>query len=174
MGDAWIALILLPVAVAAVVSAAYFRYRGERVITCPESRRSAGVRLEAGRAALGGKLRLAECSRWPERAGCGQECLVQIAESPNGCLVRNVLAEWYLGKPCASCGQPFGEISWAAQKPALILADKVSVDWSRIPAEKLPETLQTALPVCFACHMANTLVRERPDLVTDRSRRVSV
>ena len=53
-------------------------------------------------------------------------------------------------------------------------ADMSTVEWSGVPAETLPETLQTALPVCFACHMANTLVRERPDLVTDRSRRISV
>jgi hypothetical protein len=54
------------------------------------------------------------------------------------------------------------------------LADKSTAEWSGIPAESLPETLQTALPVCFACHMASTLVRERPDLVTDRSRRIKV
>ena len=71
--------------------------------------------------------------------------------------------------PAAFCGKPFGEIEWAGQKPALIRADKISVEWSHVPAEQLTETLETALPVCFACHMANTLVRERPDLVIDRS-----
>ena len=64
----------------------------------------------------------------------------------------------------------FGKIDWSAQKPALIKADKISVEWSQVPAERLAETLETALPVCFSCHMAATLVREHPDLVTDRSR----
>jgi hypothetical protein len=150
------------------------RYRGQRVITCPENRRPAGVALEAGRAAVLGSFRLSACSRWPEHAGCGQECLAQIQESPEACLVRRILTDWYHGKTCACCHRPFGEIEWAAQKPALILADKSTVEWSGIPAESLSETLQTALPVCFACHMANTLVRERPDLVTDRSRRITV
>jgi hypothetical protein len=152
----------------------WFRYRGERVITCPENRHPAGVALEAGRAAVLGSFRLSACSRWPEHAGCGQECLAQVQESPEACLVRNILTEWYQGKSCASCRRTFSEIEWAAQKPALMLADKTSVEWSGIPAESLPETLQTALPVCFACHMANTLVREHPDLVTDRSRRITV
>jgi hypothetical protein len=120
------------------------------------------------------QFRLSACSRWPERAGCGQECVSQIQESPEGCLVRNIVAEWYRGKSCASCGRVFGEIEWEIRKPALVSADKVSIEWSRIAAERLPETLQTALPVCFACHMANTLVREHPDLVTDRSRRMSL
>jgi hypothetical protein len=152
----------------------WLRFRGERVITCPENHQPAGVTLDAGRAVTLGSFRLSACSRWPEHAGCGQECLAQIAESPQSCLVRNILAEWYRDKTCASCRRPFGDIEWAAQKPALMLADKSSVEWSRIPADKLQETLQTALPVCFACHMANTLVREHPDLAVDRSRRISV
>lgn len=158
---------------------AWFRYRGARVITCPENRRPAGVTLDARHAAVTGfgkspELRLSSCSRWPERAGCGQECLSQIEASPEGCLVSHILIDWYRGKSCAYCGRPFGEIEWAAQKPALIRADKISVDWNRVPADQLSETLETALPVCFACHMANTLVREHPELVTDRSRRISV
>jgi hypothetical protein len=181
MGKTWM-LIGLAIAIAAFAAVrlltAWFRQRGARVITCPENRRSAGVEVDALHAALtsfgGSELRLSACSRWPERAGCGQECLSQIQESPDGCLVRKILAEWHRGKSCVSCGRPFGEIEWKIRKPALISADKVSMEWSRIGAERLPETLQTALPVCFACHMANTLVREHPDLVTDRSRRISV
>jgi hypothetical protein len=181
MANIWV-VIGLVVAVAAIAAArllvAWFRYRGARVITCPENRSVAGVQLDALHAALTSfgapNLRLSACSRWPERAGCGQECVSQIHEAPEGCLVRNILAEWYRGKSCASCGQHFGEIEWEIRKPALISADKVSIEWSLVAAERLPETLQTALPVCFACHMANTLVREHPDLVTDRSRRLSV
>jgi hypothetical protein len=152
----------------------WLRQRGARAIVCPENRRPAGVTVDAGHAALRGflgteRFRLSSCSRWPERAGCGQECLSQIEASPEGCLVRKTLARWYEGKTCSFCGQPFGEIEWAGRKPALVRADAMSVEWSRVPAEQLTETLETALPVCFACHMASTLVRERPDLVIDRS-----
>lgn len=151
----------------------WFRYHGAMVVMCPENQRAAGVALKAIDAALTppwkpAELGLAVCSRWPERAGCGQECLSQIADSPEDCLVRNILAKWYAGKVCSSCGQPFGEIQWNIRKPALLSADKVSVDWSQVRAERLQAVLDTALPVCFACHMAHTLVREHPELAIER------
>jgi hypothetical protein len=161
---------------------AWLRFRGARVITCPENLRPAGVHVDERHAALAAlrgapALRLSACSRWPERQGCGQQCLAQIEASPEGCLVRNILADWYQGKACACCGMPFGEIRWAVQKPGLITADKTTVEWSQAPAERLPEILETALPVCFACHMANTLVREHPERALDRgalgARRIS-
>jgi hypothetical protein len=157
------------------VADAWWKYRGQRVITCPENRRPAGVVVDARHAAataLGKspELRLASCSRWPERAGCGQECLSQIEASPEGCLVRNILTKWYEGKVCAWCGLPFGEIDWAGRKPAMLGADGASVEWSEVPADTLHETLAAAYPVCFACHMANKLVREHPELAVDRAR----
>src|SRR4051812_2907833 len=83
----------------------WLRQRGERAIVCPENRRPAGVRMDARRAALSGfagkpAFRLSSCSRWPERAGCGQQCLSEIEASPDGCLVRNILVKWYAGKRC--------------------------------------------------------------------------
>ncbi len=154
---------------------AWIKYRGERVITCPDNRQQAGVRVDAWHAAetaLGKtpELRLSSCSRWPEMAGCGQMCLSQIEASPEDCLVRNILLKWYEGKACAWCGHPFGTISLAGSKPALLRPDNVSVEWSRVPADKLGETLLAALPICFACHMANTIVREHPELVVERKR----
>jgi len=152
----------------------WLKYRGNRVITCPENRRPAGVVVDAGHAAATGlakapNLRLSSCSRWPERAACRQDCLSQIAAAPEDCRVRNILIRWYEGKTCASCGRPIGEIQWGSSEPALLQADKVSVAWSEVPAEKLFGVLAVSAPLCFACHMANTLVREHPGLAVDRS-----
>jgi len=60
----------------------YKRYNGTREVTCPENHRQVAVNLDALRAAgtgLAGKpsLRIAGCTRWPERANCGQECMPQ-------------------------------------------------------------------------------------------------
>src|ERR1700745_2868323 len=84
---------------------AYFKLRGQRLVTCPETRLPAAVEVAAGEAALGAfvnepTFRLQECSRWPERESCGQECLQQIEANPQGCLVWNVVAEWDSGKNC--------------------------------------------------------------------------
>jgi hypothetical protein len=157
------------------LGSAWFQYRGKRVITCPENHRPAGVVVDATHAAatVFGKapqLRLSECSRWPEKAGCGQECLSEIRESGADCLVRNIIAKWYRDKDCAACGQPIGEIDWTGSRPALLVADQVSVEWNQVPADELIGTLAAALPICFACHTANKLVKEHPELVIDRHR----
>jgi len=173
-------LVVLVVAAIAVVVAVrlgstFFRYRGARVITCPENHQPAGVQVDAGHAAataLGAapQLRLSTCSRWPEKAGCGQECLRQIEASPEDCLVRNILVSWYARKNCAMCGKPIGEIHLVEQKPALLTPERVTVEWREVAPEKLLGVLETARPVCFSCHLATTFARQHPDLAIDRSR----
>jgi hypothetical protein len=153
---------------------AWWKYRGRRVVTCPENQRPAGVSVDARHVvatALGKspQLRLESCSRWPEKAGCGQQCLNQIEASPEGCLVRNILITWYAGKVCHSCGRLIGDISLAGAKPAVFRADGESVEWSEIPAENLQETLLAANPICFACHTAKKMAVEHPGLVSGLS-----
>jgi len=58
----------------------YNTYRGVRAVNCPETHAPVSVRFNALRAAITGlsgppKLRLRNCSRWPEREDCGQECI---------------------------------------------------------------------------------------------------
>jgi hypothetical protein len=170
-----LALVLLAGATLWRLGSLWWKYRGQRVITCPENKRPAGVAVDAAHAAAGAfgktpELRLSECTRWPEKAGCGQECLSEVRDSGADCLVRNIIAKWYRDKDCAVCGQPIGEIDWTASRPALLLADRTSVEWNRIPADELMGRLAVALPICFPCHTANRLVKEHPDLVTDRHR----
>lgn len=135
----------------------------KHLVTCPENQRPAGVNLDI----LHG---MSSCTRWPEKAGCGQECLSQIHAAPHDCRVRTILERWYEDKACVLCRQPFGEIHWSARKPALLRADKSTAEWEQIPVEQLPDTLASSRPICFACHLASTLVREYPDLVIDRQR----
>lgn len=40
---------------------------------------------------------LVACSRRPEKEGCDQAFPSEIAEDPNGCLVRRVVADWFAG-----------------------------------------------------------------------------
>ncbi len=151
----------------------YQRFRGPRVVTCPETGRAAGVEVAARRVAatalrLHPEIRLESCSRWPERRDCGQDCLRQIEAAPEDCLVRNVLARFYVERACAFCGKPFGAIHWHDHKPALRRSDGTTVEWARLRPEQVPEALETAKPVCWNCHVAETFRREHPELVTDR------
>ena len=169
------ALLAVVVAYAAVqFLTRYIRLRGQRVITCPESGEPAGVELAAGRAAVTAiagesSLRLRDCSRWPERAGCGQECLSQIEAAPEDCLVRSILTKWYEGKSCVFCGKEFGRLDWAKHRPGLLGPDQKTVEWRDVAPEVVPGALETHKPVCWDCHIAETFRREHPGLVTDRN-----
>jgi hypothetical protein len=148
----------------------YLKLRGPRVVTCPADNTKAAVEVDALHALLGdrGNLHLRSCSHWPEREGCGQDCLRQIETSPDGCLDRNILAAWYASKSCVVCGKAFGEIDWMEHKPALMAQDQITEDWGQINPQELYETLMTHAPVCWNCHIALTFRRQHPELVTDR------
>jgi len=67
--------VLIPVA-----SDSYRRFRRRRVVTCPETKASAEILIDARHAAgssLFGnpRLRVNDCTRWPERQGCAEDCL---------------------------------------------------------------------------------------------------
>lgn len=66
---------------AAVDSAA--GHRGTRFVTCPELSRPAVVSIAIGTLTPEGyrvldRMRIGECSNWPARQNCAQECLKQI------------------------------------------------------------------------------------------------
>jgi len=154
---------------------AWWKFRGTRVITCPESSQAAAVQVDATYAGLTAGadapvLRLSSCTRWPERAGCGQECLKQIEAAPADCLVRNILTRWYAEKDCVYCQKPLGEIDWTEHKPALLSPEGKTVEWSELRPEQVPATLATHRAVCWRCHIAETFRREHPDLIVDRDR----
>jgi hypothetical protein len=151
----------------------YLKFRGKRLVSCPETHQPAAVSVAAGKAALNaaigtGQIGLSACSRWPEKKDCGQDCLSQVQDAPDACLVWNIANHWYEGKNCAYCHKPFGEIRWHDHTPALVDSERKTVQWNAIPAEKLPEVLSTHLPVCWNCHTAESFRRIYPDLVVDR------
>jgi len=170
-------ILILAVAVFAFVEIrravhTYLKFRGKMVVSCPETHQPAAVRVAARdaafRATLGNdQIKLRACSRWPEKEGCGQECLRQIETSPHDCLVRNIVSLWFEGKSCAFCHKPFSELHWHDHPPALVDEDRKTVLWSDIPPEKIHEVLRTHWPVCWDCHIAETFRREHPELVVD-------
>lgn len=153
----------------------YRRWRGERIVTCPETGKPAGVAVDARHALATGmrgtpELRLQDCSRWPERQGCGQECLAQIEQAPHECLVRTQLAAWYADRTCTLCGKDFGDIDWYDHKPALLAEDGTTKAWGEFQPEQLPEAFETYQPICWDCHVIESVIRQHPDRVTLRER----
>jgi hypothetical protein len=170
-------VILLVIAVASIVAWRYFkiknRFGGDMLIECPENHQRAGVKVDTRYAwlkSLTGKktLRLNDCTRWPERQNCGQECLTQIEKQPSDCQVQRMLTNWYQGKFCVYCRRPFTDIHWHDHKPALLSPERELVEWQDIEIEKLPEILESHYAVCWNCLIAESFRKEYPDLVTER------
>ncbi len=77
--------VLLP-----LIADTFRRYRGIRVLRCPETGGHAEVGIDASRAAITSafvrpQLRAKSCSLWPEKEKCAQDCLtlpeVEMAEA---------------------------------------------------------------------------------------------
>jgi hypothetical protein len=152
---------------------AFLAFRGKRVVTCPESHTSEAVEVAAGEAAVGAFLseptfHLRECTRWPERGNCGQECMKQIEVDPQNCLVWNMVAKWYEGKSCAYCQKPIAPLHHLDHVPALLGPDQKTTEWKEFRPEQLPVIMETYKPVCWNCHVTETFRRLRPELVTHR------
>jgi hypothetical protein len=70
--------VLIPVA-----SDSYRRFRRRRVVTCPETKASAEILIDARHAACSSlfgnlRLRVKGCTRWPKREDCAQDCLPRL------------------------------------------------------------------------------------------------
>ena len=155
---------------------AWLVYRGTRVVVCPETRQTVAVEVDARRAALsaaGGRprLRLDSCTRWPERNACGQECLGQVEQAPEACLLLHILGDWYRGRKCAFCGRVFEAPRWFDHRPALVAPNGTLHDWSSFRPEQIFDVLASHGPVCWDCRVAEEFRREHPELVTDRPSR---
>lgn len=61
-------------------AAVYYHFNKKRVVTCPETKGLAEVEIDARRAACSSffgvpRLRIKDCTRWPRRKDCAQDCL---------------------------------------------------------------------------------------------------
>ena len=173
----WALLTILAVALltfgVAVSLGSYIRYGGKRVVKCPETKQPAAVHINLVKVVREAicrtpNLQLDRCSRWPERASCGQACLAEIKSDPDRCLVWSMVDDWYTGKSCAYCQKPFGEIHWHERQPALLGPDRSLMQWNEVPAENLPLIFQNYLPVCWNCFIAETYRLKNPDRLVDR------
>src|ERR1051325_3331684 len=135
------------------------RYRGSRLVTCPETKKPAIVEVDALHASLTSTVRLPDirienCSRWPLKGQCGQECLTNLDVAPERCLVSGVLMRWYRDKNCVYCRKAFQELHWVDHRLALLGADGKLLTWNAVQMNNLPNILETHSPVCRNCYMA--------------------
>jgi hypothetical protein len=157
----------------------YSKYRGTRIVSCPETGKPAIVEVDALHASLTSTvglpdIRLNDCWRWPIKEECGQECLAQLDVAPGQCLVSGVLMRWYQGKKCIYCGKRFEELHWVDHTPALRSPTGELVRWRGVSVENVLAVLDTHLPVCWNCYIAQSFRLDHPDLVCYRPWRHSI
>ncbi len=173
-----ILMALVVITYAGLAIAAYIRMRGTRLVTCPESKQTAAVTVDAAHSALSGvfhpsDIQISACSRWPARPECDQACAREIARAPKRTTTFQMMAQWYAGKPCGICGRDMPPLSHFGPEAGLMSVtspEVVTVAWTDVPPQQLPKMLPTHLPVCSSCHLMTWLRHEHPDLVVDRHR----
>jgi hypothetical protein len=149
------------------------RYRGPRIVTCPETKEAAIVEVDAVHAAFTSTvglpdIRLQDCSRWSIMGQCGQECLMDLDVASERCLVSGVLMRWYRDKKCVYCRKAFPELQWMDHRPALLSPEGKLLSWNRVAPDHFRNVLETHSPVCWDCYIAQTFRRDHPDLVVFR------
>jgi len=149
------------------------KYRGSRLVTCPETMKPAIVEVDALHASLTSTIRLPDirleaCSRWPLKEECGQRCLTDLDVAPATCLVGGVLMRWYGEKNCVYCKNQFPELHWLDHRPALLSPAGKLVTWNEVNVRTLHEVLETHSPVCWNCYVAQTFRLDHPDLIVYR------
>ena len=172
LGAAIFALGALCVALPIAVDV-YRRFQGTRVVTCPENQCATAVEVDALHAAFtaiggGTTVTLAHCSRWRKGHTCNQQCLRQIEQAPEQCLVRTMLAKYFAGKHCVLCAASFDGIASWGHRAGLLAPGGYTIEWGEIASEQLPAVLESHRPVCWNCHVAETFRRQHGDLVIDR------
>ena len=170
IGLAFAAVVLL--AMTLVFVGLYVRYRGKRIVTCPETNLPVSTEINAALAAgtwiaTQPRFVVTACSRWPEHAGCAQACALQIEASPEETLVRTIVTRWYAGRNCVYCAKPIADIGGLVS-PALLTADGKLCEWTDVAADDLPRFLADSVAVCATCELAEDFRRRFPERVSDR------
>ncbi len=146
---------------------------GKMLVTCPENHQTAAVNVAAVRAAAcaivgSHRVELKTCSRWPEKQDCAQECLGELQKDPESHAVWAIASKWFEGKTCVYCKKPIASFSHLDHAPALLDQQRRTIEWKQVPAEKLPQVMASALPVCWNCHVVETFRRIHPEMITER------
>lgn len=81
---------------------------------------------------------------------------------------RSVLAEFYDDKACVLCGEELS-VEVGQHRRALLSPEGVTVEWADLRVEEISRVRQTHQPLCWECHVIETLYRMHSGhVVTER------
>lgn len=86
-----------------------------------------------------------------------------------------LLKRFFDGKACAICKRPIPPVHRTGPKPGLLNpATHETHSWEEIPNVNLSTELETYLPVCSTCEVAESFRQRFPNLVVEGDRSVPV
>lgn len=138
------------------------RLRGTRVVTCPETKRPAGVTVDLGHATTSAiwehaDVRIGTCSRWPERHPCDETCVAQIEASTEDTRASTMAARFFEGRRCVICRRRIEPLKPVGLQPGFMNpVTREAVAWPWMPPERLPEAIAGQRPLCPACTLAES------------------
>lgn len=95
------------------------------------------------------------------------------AIAPHDHATTELLKRFFDGKDCAICKRPIPPVHRTGLKPGLLNpATYEAHSWDEIPNVDLSTALETELPLCSTCQVAESFRRRFPDLVVERDRSV--
>lgn len=94
-----------------------------------------------------------------------------VAKVPHDSATTERLKRFFDGKTCAVCKKPIPPVHRTGLKPGLLNPESHETRaWDHIPNENLSSALETDLPLCSECVVAESFRHRHPDLVVDRDR----
>lgn len=157
-------LFVLGAATAAlIVLVIYHREPRKRNVMCPESGMPAEVEIDGLHAFYTllrdqKEIRLKSCSRWPQRAGCDEDCLAQIASGP---AIERVVAKWCNGKKCAICAMPITRLDWQRGRAGALDTKRNLIELRDMNWNEFPMVLEQYEPLCWRCHETELVKRRQ-------------
>jgi hypothetical protein len=84
-----------------------------------------------------------------------------------------LLKRFFDGKTCAVCKRPIPPVQRTGMKPGLLNPTTHEThSWDQIPNVNVAALLETQLPICSSCQVAESFRQQFPDRVVDRDRPV--
>ncbi len=108
-----------------------------------------------------------------ERDGAHALEAAHAAILPHDSATTELLKRYFDGKECAICKRPIPPVHRTGLKPGLWNPETHKAhSWDEIPNTGLSGMLETELPLCSTCQVAESFRQRFPDLVVDRDRSV--
>jgi hypothetical protein len=152
----------------ALILRAFFRVRGEPMLVDSAVREFRPGAEPAQATALPGPLRPQAPAALPEPEPGRRERLAGTSLDKEAL---TTLKQWYVGRECAVCKREIGPVHGSEPRPGLLNVAATTPEimtWDDIPPGHLKTMLDSHLPVCASCALAESFRRRFPDRVTDR------